>query len=148
MIRQIAAAGKIGLMLCLPSLTSCDPHWGGSAINQELDKAEVLGCYSAADAKPTLRVTETNILADQTVIYSRYTYARLGKNNYPALVVEPRMAMRIQQENPRIYSFSPFTKGTGKDFNYPVSDTSLGKAIHLALDDGQVVTFVRGDCQS
>ena len=93
-----------------------------------------------------LRVTETQIYADKAPIYSEYVYARLGKNDYPALVVRPRMAITVQQDSPRVYAFLPYSKGNGKDFNYRVTDTSDGKVIHMHLDDGRHVAFVQADC--
>ncbi|WP_140419282.1 hypothetical protein [Sphingobium sp. Z007] len=140
------SAAKPAMALCLLALTSCDAHWGDSAINSELDKAEVIGCYKSPSANPILRVTHTKIFADQSSVYEQYIYARIGKNNYPALVVRPRMAIQLTQDSPRIYSFVLYTKGTGEDFSYRVTDTLQGKVIHMSLENGQQIAFIRTNC--
>lgn len=132
--------------MILVALTSCDAKWGGSAINSELDKAQLIGCYRSPNAEPMLHVTETQIYAGETPIYSEYAYARLGNNDFPALVVRPRMSIAVKKDNPRVYAFLPYSKGNGKDFHYRVTDASDGKVIHMHLEGGQHVAFVQTDC--
>lgn len=134
------------LPLILLALTSCDAKWGGSAVNSELDRAQLIGCYRSPNAEPMLRITQTQIYADKAPIYSEYVYARLGKNDYQGLVVRPRMAIAVKQDSPRVCVFLPYNKGNGKDFNYRVTGTSDSKVIHMHLDYGEHVAFVRTDC--